>query len=205
MAQAGTIAQKLAILAGGGPGPGINSVIRAASLRALPEGREVLGLPHGYSQIMQGKLDGVHRLWGKDVRAIRFDGAAVLGTSRANPTKQSAHLDRVVQFLSELGVAELITIGGEDTAFSAMKIAGRAAARCARSQNDRQRFGAVGAYRYLRLSERSPRGRCTGKELAARCAHRRSCARGISQPFCLRGRGRTRGLAAAAIARALHR
>ncbi|HXY05895.1 MAG TPA: diphosphate--fructose-6-phosphate 1-phosphotransferase [Burkholderiaceae bacterium] len=129
MAQAGTIAQKLAILVGGGPAPGINSVISAATLRALLEGREVLGLPHGYSQIMQGKLDGVRRLSAEDVRAIHFQGGAILGTSRANPTKQSAHLDRVVQSLGELGVAELITIGGDDTAFSAMKIAERAGAR----------------------------------------------------------------------------
>ncbi|HXW65398.1 MAG TPA: diphosphate--fructose-6-phosphate 1-phosphotransferase [Burkholderiaceae bacterium] len=129
MAEAGKIAQKMAILVGGGPAPGINSVISAATLRARLEGREVLGLPSGYSEIMQGKLDGVRSLSAEDVRGIHFQGGAILGTSRANPTKQVAHLDRVVQSLGELGVAELITIGGDDTAFSAMKIAERAGAR----------------------------------------------------------------------------
>ena len=121
--------QKMAILVGGGPAPGINSVISAATLRALLAGREVLGLPSGYSEIMQGKLDRVRSLSAEDVQTIHFQGGAVLGTSRANPTKQVAHLDGVVQSLGELGVAELITIGGDDTAFSAMKIAERAGAR----------------------------------------------------------------------------
>jgi 6-phosphofructokinase 1 len=121
--------QKLAILVGGGPAPGINSVIAAATLRALGEGMEVLGLPHGYSQIMQGTLDGVRSLTATDVRDIHVQGGAILGTSRANPTRQIAHLDRVVQSLGELGVTQLITIGGDDTAFSAMKVAERAGAR----------------------------------------------------------------------------
>jgi 6-phosphofructokinase 1 len=121
--------QKLAILVGGGPAPGINSVIAAATLRALDEGMEVLGLPHGYSQVMQGALEGVRSLSALDVRDIHVQGGAILGTSRANPTRQAAHLDRVVQSLGELGVTQLITIGGDDTAFSAMKVAERAGTR----------------------------------------------------------------------------
>jgi 6-phosphofructokinase 1 len=121
--------QKLAILVGGGPAPGINSVIAAATLRALDDGIEVLGLPHGYSQIMQGTLDGVRSLTRLDVRDIHVQGGAILGTSRANPTRQPAHLDRAVQSLDELGVTALVTIGGDDTAFSAMKLAERAGAR----------------------------------------------------------------------------
>ena len=121
--------QKLAILVGGGPAPGINSVIAAATLRALDAGIEVLGLPHGYSQVMQGTLDQVRSLTATDVRDIHVQGGAILGTSRANPTRQPAHLDRVVQSLGELGVSRLITIGGDDTAFSAMKVAERAGTR----------------------------------------------------------------------------
>lgn len=122
-------ARKLAILVGGGPAPGINSVIGAATLRALQEGFEVLGLPRGYSEIMQGKLDRVRSLSAADVRDIHLQGGAILGTARANPTKQSAHLDRTVQSLAQLGVSRLVTIGGDDTAFSAMKVAERAGAQ----------------------------------------------------------------------------
>ncbi len=121
--------QRLAILVGGGPAPGINSVIAAATLYALGEGVEVLGLPHGYSQIMQGKLDGVRRLQAIDVRDIHLQGGAILGTARANPTRQTAHLDNVVRALRELGATQLVTIGGDDTAFSAMKLAERAGAQ----------------------------------------------------------------------------
>jgi 6-phosphofructokinase 1 len=120
---------KLAILVGGGPAPGINSVIAAATLRARQDGLDVLGLPHGYSEIMQSKLANVRSLSVDDVRDIHSQGGAIIGTARANPTRQSAHLDAVVRSLAELGVTQLITIGGDDTAFSAMKVAERAGAR----------------------------------------------------------------------------
>jgi len=122
-------AQKFAVLVGGGPAPGLNGVIRAVTLRARAAGQEVLGLPYGYSEVMQGRLDGVRSLGVDDVRDIHLQGGAILGTSRANPTRQAAHLDRIVQSLGELGVTRLVTIGGDDTAFSAMKVAERAGAR----------------------------------------------------------------------------
>ena len=46
---------KLAILVGGGPAPGINSVIAAATIRARLEGLEVLGIRDGFQWIMQGE------------------------------------------------------------------------------------------------------------------------------------------------------
>jgi len=129
MSAARTPHPRLAILVGGGPAPGINGVICAATLRALQEGVEVLGLPHGYSEIMQGKLGQVRALTDADVRGIHAQGGVLIGTARANPTKQAAQLDRVVQSLAELGVGQLVTIGGDDTAFSAMKVAERAGGR----------------------------------------------------------------------------
>ncbi len=120
--------QKLAILVGGGPAPGINSVISAATIRARLQGIEVLGIRNGFSELMQGRLDCARSLDIDEVSRIHFLGGTCLGTSRANPTKQSGHLDQVVKSLHELGVGQLITIGGDDTAFAAMKVAERAAA-----------------------------------------------------------------------------
>ncbi len=120
---------KLAILVGGGPAPGINSVIGAATIRALLQGVEVLGIHHGFEEIMRGKVDGVRTLTIEDVSRIHFRGGSVLGTSRANPTTDVTYLDNVVNTLQGLGVTQLITIGGDDTAFSAMKVAERAGAR----------------------------------------------------------------------------
>jgi len=118
--------EKLAILVGGGPAPGINSVISAATIRALIQGVDVLGIRDGFSEIMQGKLDRVRPLTIEEVSRIHFSGGSHLGTSRANPTKKDECLANVVASLEKLGISQLITIGGDDTAYSAMKTAEKA-------------------------------------------------------------------------------
>ena len=40
--------KRLAILVGGGPAPGINSVIGAATIRAILSGGEVIGIKDGF-------------------------------------------------------------------------------------------------------------------------------------------------------------
>jgi 6-phosphofructokinase 1 len=120
---------KLALLVGGGPAPGINSVISAATIRARLQGVEVLGIHDGFSGIMAGRTDGVETLGIEDVSRIHFRGGSHLGTSRANPTKKPEHLERVVNSLAQLGATLLITIGGDDTAFAAMKVAEQAGGR----------------------------------------------------------------------------
>jgi len=113
---------KLAILVGGGPAPGINSVIGAATIRACLEGIPVLGIRDGFSGIMRGDISKVRPLDIETVSRIHFRGGSTLGTARANPTKESASLEATVGSLHRLGVTQLITIGGDDTAFSAMRI-----------------------------------------------------------------------------------
>jgi 6-phosphofructokinase len=118
---------KLAILVGGGPAPGINSVIGAATIRAILQGVPVLGIRDGFQEIMHGTTEGARPLTIEEVSRIHFRGGSVLGTSRANPTTDTRYLDTTVSTLRRLGVTQLITIGGDDTAFSAMKLAERAA------------------------------------------------------------------------------
>jgi len=117
---------KLAILVGGGPAPGINSVISATTIRARLQGVEVLGIRDGFSEIMTGKIDRARPIAIEDVSRIHFTGGSFLGTSRANPTKKGEHLEQVVTSLAQLGATLLVTIGGDDTAFAAMKVAERA-------------------------------------------------------------------------------
>jgi len=117
---------KLALLVGGGPAPGINSVITATTIRARLQGVEVLGIRDGFSEIMTGKIDRVRPIAIEDVSRIHFTGGSYLGTSRANPTKKSEHLEQVVKSLVQVGATLLVTIGGDDTAFAAMKVAERA-------------------------------------------------------------------------------
>ena len=113
---------KLAILVGGGPAPGINSVIGAATIRSVLEGVPVLGIRDGFEWIMQGDIDHVTPLGIDDVSRIHFRGGSQIGISRANPTTDRRFLENAVLSLLRLDVSQLITIGGDDTAFSAMKL-----------------------------------------------------------------------------------
>jgi len=121
--------KRLAILVGGGPAPGINSVIGAATIRGLLEGVEVLGIRDGFEWIMEGNVDHVRPLTIDEVSRIHFRGGSHIGISRANPTKNPEHLENTVISLLRLNVSQLITIGGDDTAFSAMKLAEKAQGR----------------------------------------------------------------------------
>src|SRR4029450_13592618 len=121
--------KKLAILVGGGPAPGNNSVIGAATIRGVLEGVEVRGLRDGFEWIMNGNVDHVTELTIEEVSRIHFRGGSYIGISRANPTKDPKFLENTVTSLLRLNVSQLITIGGDDTAFSAMKLSERAAGR----------------------------------------------------------------------------
>lgn len=114
--------KKLGILVGGGPAPGINSVISAATIRGQLEGVDVLGIRQGFEWLMEGKTDQVTPLTIDTVSRIHFRGGSHIGISRANPTKDSRHLENAIVSLLRLNVSKLITIGGDDTAFSAMKL-----------------------------------------------------------------------------------
>ena len=119
----------LAILVGGGPAPGINSVIGAATIRARLDGIDVIGLREGFEWIMKGDIDHVMPLTIDAVSRIHFRGGSHIGISRANPTSDPTLLDNAVLSLLRLNVSQLMTIGGDDTAYSAMKLEERAAGR----------------------------------------------------------------------------
>lgn len=121
--------KKIAILVGGGPAPGINSVIGAATIRGELEGVDVVGIRDGFEWIMQGNIDYVTPLTIESVSRIHFRGGSHIGISRANPTLKPDHLENTVISLLRLNVSQLITIGGDDTAFSAMKLEERSQGR----------------------------------------------------------------------------
>ena len=114
---------KLGILVGGGPAPGINSVIAAATIRSILEGVEVVGMRDGFEWIMQGRTDHIVPLSIDAVSRIHFRGGSFIGISRANPTRDGQYMKNCVAALHDLGVTMLVTIGGDDTAYSAMKLA----------------------------------------------------------------------------------
>ena len=117
---------RLAILVGGGPAPGINSAISAITIEARNEGLDVIGVLDGYEHLIAGRTDMVRQLTIEDVSRIHFQGGSILRTSRANPTRSEATTARVVEGLSQLGVSYLVTIGGDDTMFGAATLARQA-------------------------------------------------------------------------------
>jgi 6-phosphofructokinase len=114
--------KKLAILVGGGPAPGINAVIGAATIRTALSGVDVIGCCDGFSHLMKGSVEKVRHLTIEEVSRIHFRGGSHLGISRANPTKRPEDLEQTVLSLLRLDVDKLITIGGDDTCFSASQI-----------------------------------------------------------------------------------
>jgi 6-phosphofructokinase 1 len=113
---------KIGILVGGGPAPGINSVIEAATLQSLLQHREVVGIFDGFHWLMRGETSKVIPLTRSAVNRIHFRGGSILRTSRANPTKDPQHLQATLTALQTLQISGLVTIGGDDTASSAMKL-----------------------------------------------------------------------------------
>ncbi|SDH01269.1 6-phosphofructokinase 1 [Selenomonas sp. WCT3] len=111
----------IAIVCGGGPAPGINSVISGVVNEATRHGWDVLGIYDGFSRIGRGEKNYV-RLEPKNISRIHLTGGCILKMSRFNPTKKESDLRTVVETLTELGVTHLVTIGGDDTAYSSAAV-----------------------------------------------------------------------------------
>jgi len=121
--------KKMGILVGGGPAPGINAVIGAATIRAALESVEVVGIEDGFEWLMKGDLTHVRPLTIDSTSRIHFRGGSFIGISRANPTLREEDLEEVVLSLLRLDVTDLVTIGGDDTAYSARCVERQSAGR----------------------------------------------------------------------------
>jgi ATP-dependent phosphofructokinase / diphosphate-dependent phosphofructokinase len=122
-------ADRVGILVGGGPAPGINGTIGAVTLEALNRGHEVVGIYDGFSHLMEGRTDRIEILERAEVSRIHFQGGSILATSRANPTKNPQELKNVVEALRSLRIRYLVTIGGDDTMYAASQVAAASAAQ----------------------------------------------------------------------------
>ena len=120
---------KVAIVVGGGPAPGINAVIGAATIRCILEGVDVLGIQDGFEWIMHGDIQHVVPLTIEKVSRIHTRGGSIIGIARANPTTDPQLLENTILSLLRLDVSHLITIGGDDTAYTAMRLDEQSAGR----------------------------------------------------------------------------
>jgi 6-phosphofructokinase 1 len=119
--------RRLGILVGGGPAPGINAVISAATIEALNQGFEVVGIRDGFKHLVRGDRSVLRPLTVDDVSRVHLQGGSILGTSRENPTKSPEATRAVIEVLQDAGITHLITIGGDDTALSSRYISERSA------------------------------------------------------------------------------
>ena len=120
---------RLGILVGGGPAPGLNGVIAAATIEGINQGYEVIGFRDGFKYLAQGDATQIKPLSIREVKDIHAKGGSILGTARTNPTKSEEQMRHVFSVLEKLGVTALVTIGGDDTAFSASHVAKRSDGR----------------------------------------------------------------------------
>lgn len=120
----GSTSGRLAVVVGGGPAPGINGVISSVTIEARNRGLDVIGIRDGFSNLITGQLDKVARqsLSAEAVVPYYPRGGSMLGTARTNPAKDPAHLRNVIDCFQQLGVSYLVTIGGDDTAFSGSQV-----------------------------------------------------------------------------------
>ena len=112
----------LGMLVGGGPAPGINGVIAAATIEARNHGVRVLGFYDGFKWLARGDTSHVIELETDEVSRIHFEGGSILRTARENPAKSPDALRNVAEALNKLEVSCLLTIGGDDTAFAACRL-----------------------------------------------------------------------------------
>src|SRR5947209_20574981 len=101
-----------------GPSWCIDGVISSVAIEAVEQGFEVIGFRDGFKWLVRGDPEQHRRLTINDVKAIHLRGGSVLGTSRTNPAKSEADMRNVLDALQRLHVTRLVTVGGDDTAYS---------------------------------------------------------------------------------------
>ena len=111
--------KSIAILCGGGPAPGINTVISATAKVFLKHEYRVIGLHDGFQSLFTYQLKEEDITFHK-ADEIRQLGGSMLAMSRYKPSDMS-RLN--TDFFVNNNVKLLVTIGGDDTATTAMKVA----------------------------------------------------------------------------------
>jgi 6-phosphofructokinase 1 len=117
-----SMAEKLGIVVGGGPAPGINGVISAVTFEAFKQGLEVIGFYDGFKWLSKGDTTQIQNLHPDEISRIHTRGGSIIRTSRENPTKDPAKMANVIKALNGLGIRYLVTIGGDDTAYTATQV-----------------------------------------------------------------------------------
>ena len=109
----------LGIVVGGGPAPGINGVISSATIEAVNEGLDVVGIVGGFKTLFEGRESDIRPLTIDEVSRLHTQGGSILRTSRDYPDNVQEKFRVMMSTIRRLGIDYLITIGGEGTLFMA--------------------------------------------------------------------------------------
>ena len=109
--------ESIVILAGGGPAPGINTVISTVAKTFLKDGYRVLGLNEGYKNLFKPDPDVIEMDF-LYADAILKQGGSALKMSRYKPKNEEFN----TEFFVKNNIKLLVTIGGDDTASTANRI-----------------------------------------------------------------------------------
>lgn len=113
--------ESIIILTGGGPAPGMNTVVGTISKTFLANGYRVIGLHGGY----QGLFEENPRM--EDMTFVTADsifnrGGSYLMMSRYKPTDEDFEKRFNLKLFQDNNVKLLVTVGGDDTASTANRI-----------------------------------------------------------------------------------
>ncbi len=110
------------ILCGGGPAPGMNTVVCSVAKTFLANGYRVIGLHGGYSGLFSKNPRT------EDIDFFKADayfnrGGSYLQMSRFKPTAEDFEKNFNLDLFKENDIKLLVTVGGDDTASTANRIA----------------------------------------------------------------------------------
>jgi 6-phosphofructokinase 1 len=114
--------KSIAVLTGGGPAPGMNTVVASVAKTFLRDGYRVIGLSGGYSALFTPEPRT------RDIDFVLADeifnkGGSILKMSRFKPTDEDFEKHFNLSFFKDNDVKLLVTVGGDDTASTANRVA----------------------------------------------------------------------------------
>ena len=94
--------KNLGIVVGGGPAPGINGVISAATVEAFNRGINVIGILDGFKWLFRGDTSKVIRLDNKNAWPVHSRGGSILRISRDFPDNPEESFRAMIKALKKL-------------------------------------------------------------------------------------------------------
>ena len=107
----------IAILCGGGPAPGINTVVATVTKVFLKAGFRVLGIHEGYKGLLKENPE-IEELTVEKADRMFTRGGSLIRMSRFKPRDSDFNTELFVRY----GIELLVTVGGDDTASTANRL-----------------------------------------------------------------------------------